>query len=474
VTQANKPIAVTVSLVLVTVITVVLAATLLRFYSFNRDRYWADLGNGLEANADRAAIGLALPVWNIDRDQIDRVIESVMREDEVFAVVATAAGRTHAFVRDASWAPVPSSNPPLPAGLLRADRAVRMGTELIGSVSVFVTPRFVEEALRRWVIAAAAVILLVDVTLVVVLTLVLWRIVLKPLRTVERYAGAVSSGERPDATATLGGVRFRGEVEGLRKSIERMVSQLDGRYRELMASITDRDQAERAIHALAARLQVVREEEKSRIARDLHDELGQLLTGVKMDLRWVERRIGELAGSAHVNAILDHVVGASELVDQTVTSVQRIAADLRPSALDRLGLGAALRDEARRFQERSGIPCEVALQDGLPDLRDDAATALYRISQEALTNVARHAQASRVLVSLAVAGESLTLRVEDDGRGLDAAAVGPQALGLLGMRERATALGGDVTFTRGRERGTVATLRVPLARVVQPFLGAGT
>ena len=191
-TQAKRPIAVTVSLVLVTVITAVIAAAALRFYAASRDQYWADLRSTLGANADRAAIGLALPVWNIDRDQIDRVIESVMREDEVFAVVVTAAGRTHAFVRDASWKPVPSASPALPAGLLREDRTVRMGTEPIGSVSVFVTPRFVREALRRWVISTVAAILLVDATLVVVLTLLLWRIVLKPLRTVERYGEAVS------------------------------------------------------------------------------------------------------------------------------------------------------------------------------------------------------------------------------------------------------------------------------------------
>jgi signal transduction histidine kinase len=347
---------------------------------------------------------------------------------------------------------------------------VEYAGEPIGSVSVYATQRFVARALRRWVADRVLTVVLVDAVLVASLVLLLWRLVLKPLQTLERYAEAVSSGRRPGVA--IPGARFRGEVESLQLSIERMVSQLDARYQELDASLARRNEAERAIRALAARLQAVREEEKTRIARDLHDELGQLLTGLKMDLRWIERRVGELEPSDRVNAILDQVVAASELAGQTVSTVQRIAADLRPSALDRLGLGAALRHEGRRFQERSGIPCQVVVAEGLPELRGEAATALYRIGQEALTNVARHARASRGLVSLAADPESLTLRVEDDGRGMGDVAAGPESLGILGMKERAQMLGGDVAFARRGERGTVVTLRVPLARVAETGAGA--
>jgi two-component system sensor histidine kinase UhpB len=226
------------------------------------------------------------------------------------------------------------------------------------------------------------------------------------------------------------------------------------------------DQALRAsreqLRALAGRLQSVREEEKARMARDLHDELGQLLTGLKMDLRWLERRLSDLPPAGDVNLLVDRAVAASELADQTVASVQRIAAELRPGALDRLGLVPALRQELRHFQARTGLACEARLDEAAPEPPPEVATALYRICQEALTNVTRHAAAGRVIVSLSAEPPGLVLRVEDDGRGFDAAAQGPGALGLLGMTERATLLGGDVQFARRPGGGTVVTARVPL------------
>lgn len=216
------------------------------------------------------------------------------------------------------------------------------------------------------------------------------------------------------------------------------------------------------LRALAARLQSAREEEKARIARDLHDELGQLLTGLKMDLRWLERRVGELPPSPETHALLDRAVAASALADQTSRSVQRLAAELRPGALDRLGLEAALRQEARRFAERTGIPCEVALGDAGTVLGPDGATTLYRIAQEAMTNVARHAGARRVRLALDRAGGDVVLRVEDDGRGLPSGAeVRPGALGLLGMKERAAMLGGEVRLEPRSGGGTVVLARLP-------------
>jgi PAS domain S-box-containing protein len=236
--------------------------------------------------------------------------------------------------------------------------------------------------------------------------------------------------------------------------------------------VTDRDQAEarlresrEQLRALAGRLQSVREEEKARMARDLHDELGQLLTGLKMDLRWLERRLSDLPASDATSPLVDRAVAASELADQTVASVQRIAAELRPGALDRLGLGPALRQEVRRFQERTGIACEGRIDEAAPEPPTEVATALYRICQEALTNVSRHAGATRVVVALSAEPPGLVLSVEDDGRGFEAgpSVLGPEALGLLGMTERATLLGGEVGFTRRPGGGTVVTARVPLS-----------
>jgi PAS domain S-box-containing protein len=217
------------------------------------------------------------------------------------------------------------------------------------------------------------------------------------------------------------------------------------------------------LRALAARLQTVREEEKRRIARDLHDELGQYLTALRIELRTLEAAI-----SAHdpenALSLLDRVVAASHLVDETTATVRRIAVELRPGVLDRLGLVPTLRDEARRFRERTGIACAVDLPVTPPPLPPEHATALYRICQEALTNVCRHAAASHVEIRLRLGPGQVELEVSDDGRGFDAAAVaGARSVGLVGMAERARSLGGEVSFRRRPEGGTVVTAVVPMS-----------
>jgi signal transduction histidine kinase len=416
-----------------------------------------ELATDAVADADRAVIALELPAWNIDRPLLDRVLESILTAPEVAAVVAEVAGRTHAVTRDAAWRPVPFDGKLDARGLLREDRAIAYGTERIGTVSVYVTRRFVEEKLRAAVLGIFVVATIVGACVVGSAWVVLRGTVIVPLRALERYAEAVSAGIRPDPSSV--GPRLPKELAALRDATQRMVSLLDARYAQLA-------EAETSIRGLAARLQAVREEEKARIARDLHDDLGQLLTAVQMELRWIEERLVSPPDGEVADTLTDHTVEAARLTEQATRAVQRIAADLRPSALDQLGLGAALRQEGRRFEERTGIPCEVALDDDLPLLEGGAATALYRVAQEALTNVARHAQATRVAVALAAAGGELSLRVEDDGRGLAEVASGAASLGLLGMRERAAELGGDVTFSPGAGGGTRVELRIPLGRAL--------
>ncbi len=211
---------------------------------------------------------------------------------------------------------------------------------------------------------------------------------------------------------------------------------------------------------LVSRLDTVREDEKARIARDLHDEMGQLLTALKVDLAAVERRLESWPGP-EAGAVLERVVGASELASQAVQAVQRIATELRPAALDRLGLDAALRQEARAFQGRTGISCLVHGAVSPADLTGEQATALYRIAQEALTNVARHAGAGRVEVSVEAGAAEIVLQVEDDGRGCGEAQEG---LGQTGMRERAVRLGGTLTLSPGQAGGTCVTARMPRPR----------
>jgi PAS domain S-box-containing protein len=247
-----------------------------------------------------------------------------------------------------------------------------------------------------------------------------------------------------------------------------------------MSDISARKEAEdelrssrHQLRALSARLESLREEERTRIAREIHDELGQMLTGLKMDLRWIEKKVGEIDGNPALNPVIDKAVEAGELADQTITAVQRIAAELRPGVLDQLGLFPALKHEGQRFQKRTGIACKVELPQRQPELPAQVATAVFRIFQETLTNVARHAEATEVRVTFREEGSRVILEVADNGRGLPADALGsPKALGLLGMQERAAVLGGDVQFQSGPGRGTTVTLRLPLTATDTDFLGA--
>jgi len=216
------------------------------------------------------------------------------------------------------------------------------------------------------------------------------------------------------------------------------------------------------LRALSARIETMREEERTRISRQIHDELGQMLTGIKMDLRWMEHRLDEFGEDRRVNPILDKLVVATELTDATIKIVQRIAAELRPGMLDKLGLPITLQYEADRFQERTGIACRLAVPGEALPLPPEAATAFFRIFQEALTNVARHAKATAVEAELQPEAEGYRLEIRDNGQGMvgiDPAQL--KSLGLLGMQERAALLGGDVSFAARPGGGTVVTIRIP-------------
>lgn len=215
------------------------------------------------------------------------------------------------------------------------------------------------------------------------------------------------------------------------------------------------------LRALLSRLERTREKERALMARDVHDDLGQNLTAIKMDLRWIERNL-ESGDTPPLNAILGRALSAIELVDDATATVQELAAQLRPSALDRLGLGPAIQSESRRFQARFGIRCRIFQPTPLPAVTACVATAVFRVFQECITNVARHARASRIVVCLAMQGDDVLLCVQDNGIGIDVGAIeSGTSLGLLGMKERALELGGDVVFHRGQRRGTRVTVRIP-------------
>jgi signal transduction histidine kinase len=232
------------------------------------------------------------------------------------------------------------------------------------------------------------------------------------------------------------------------------------RRRRLEAALRS---SQEALRALARRVEKTREEERTRLARDVHDDLGQSLTAIKMDLRWIEVKLGVMEPSPELDAVKARTRTAIEVVDDTTATVQELAAQLRPSVLDRLGLCPAVQFEVRRFQARSGIKCRTSLPASPPRLTPEATTGLFRILQECLTNVARHACATRILVRMGTRGNIAMLRVLDNGSGITLAALdNSKSLGLLGMKERAAMLGGEVQLRRGTKRGTMVIARIPI------------
>jgi PAS domain S-box-containing protein len=242
----------------------------------------------------------------------------------------------------------------------------------------------------------------------------------------------------------------------------------------LMADMTQRKQiglelshSRDQLRALATRLVLVREEEGTRIAREVHDELGQAMTSLKLDLSWMARRLSTPETVVSRGQLLERVQGTMQLLEVTIQTVRAIATALRPPVLDELGLAAALDWQTRDFEKRTGIRCEWSMPLAPIPIGPDPATALFRIYQEILTNVVRHAQASNIRVHLDISADWLVFEVCDNGRGMqDSIQANQHSLGLLGMRERAAQWGGDVSVLGAEGMGTTVTVRLPLLRGV--------
>ena len=256
-------------------------------------------------------------------------------------------------------------------------------------------------------------------------------------------------------------------AQSLNADLDRRVAQrtleLENANRELGTEIADHQNTTEQLRLLTAHLQSAREEERVRIALEIHDELGTLMTAIKMDLAFLSKEITGHGGQKPPETLHEEISSTTKLVDTAIQTIHQIVLELRPAVLDHLGLGAALEWQMREFQKRTKIECQ--FDSKLVSLHPDAerSTAMFRIFQETLTNVARHAHATRVQAHLLEEDRQLVLSVHDNGTGISADQIShTNRLGLIGMRERAHNFGGDVTVQGTPGQGTTVTVRIPI------------
>ena len=263
-------------------------------------------------------------------------------------------------------------------------------------------------------------------------------------------------------------VRKNGEVRHLQVIRKAILWNGEKQFQIIYQDITKRKRAEEALRAsreqlraLAGRLQAVREEERTQIAREIHDELGGALTGLKIDFSLLTRAALKIENETVRTSLLADMGSMIKSIDTTIHTVRRIAMELRPGVLDDLGLVAALEWQLKDFEKRTGIRCKFFPPVENISLDADLSTALFRIFQEALTNVVRHSGATEVRVLLRVDADSSTLEVEDNGKGIEKEkTVSKESLGILGMRERSQIFGGRFTVTGTPGRGTKVTVEI--------------
>jgi len=282
---------------------------------------------------------------------------------------------------------------------------------------------------------------------------------------VRRFGAAGTASRRMAAQRIVTGLRRNGGEFAIDASISQLEERGSKYYTVILRDVSGRVRVEEALRRSQEELREVgaathaaREQAKSRIARGLHDGLAQSLTALQMGVAWCKKRIPE--GQPAMGARLDRM---EVLLEQTVAATRRIAADLRPLMLDDLGLLPAVEWLVESFTQRNGIPCELAVSSAELELPSATATAVFRIVQEALANVSKHAEASRVKVAIERDGSELTLSIRDNGAGFSLQSPRkPNSYGLLGLRERASLLGGKASITSAPGEGTHVEVRLPV------------
>ena len=275
---------------------------------------------------------------------------------------------------------------------------------------------------------------------------------------VTRFGATGVTSRRMGGSSVVYGLRANGEEFRMDASISQVDTRGGKLFTVILRDVTERVRAQEELSAFAAEANTIREAEKRRIARELHDELAQLLTALKMDTIWVRDSLPD-GGQAVATKLGDMLT----MLDTAVAATRRIAADLRPLLLDDLGLIPAVEWLVHNFTQRTGVACALLADEEL-ELPEPYATAVFRIVQESLANVAKHAQASQVEVRIECTPAAVTMRVADNGRGFSPAAPRkPHSLGLMGLRERAHLLKGSIDVDSQLGKGTRIVVRIPMA-----------
>jgi len=279
--------------------------------------------------------------------------------------------------------------------------------------------------------------------------------IMRQVKAMAKASQRLAAGEMSART----GLKYGdGELGQLAKNFDEMAIALEQRQAERELAELELKRSQELFRNLSAHLQVVREEERTRIARKIHDDMGQALTALKIDLTWLNKKLTD-----DQPLIREKLQSMVTLINETIETVHNLSEDLRPGILDDFGLSAAIEWQAEEFQKRTGIECLISLASDESNLSKEKSTNLFRIVQESLTNVIRHANATKVEINLSEKDGRLLLEVVDNGKGITQAAVtNPKSFGLIGIKERVHSLGGEVDISGTPNAGTRLKVKMPI------------
>jgi signal transduction histidine kinase len=449
-------------ILLVTLVSVMAAMSVSELVLYESDRADAfrQLENRAEVAAARLAYNLTDPVAKSDRALIRTTISHEMKSREVLAILLEdpsgrriAGSVLHDACSIALLDPAAVDEKLLASARVISRRPIVRDGKILGTAEVHFSDVALRETMGKRAIEGINHTVLLSIVFSTVLFLSLRRIVIRPLRTLETSVGRVARGDF-DVAIPVGSAD---EMGRLGDSFNRMVARLRHLYEAVRES-------EERVRQHAAWQQRTLEEERARIAREIHDDLSQQLTALRLDLHWVGKRL--LPGQ---EPVADKIRALIETVDETHDVVERIIRELRPQILDDLGLVPAVEWLAREFDERYGIPVDFASRPETVSPTPEQATALFRIAQEALTNVARHADAGRVRIRIREKLGVLSLAICDDGKGYDPARRSREGShGLIGIGERVRLVGGRLRIRSRPGAGTELTVLVPTSAARPP------